>query len=230
MVRVIGLAAAVVACWTCAPAQAAVLGVEVPATSVPAVPAADPVVSKVTPVVDQVTKSLPAVPAPADETLRNATAAAQPAVDAAVQTATRTARVVQGRAGDSGDLRVGASSLRRAPSARLHHPKREAPAPVRAARAERPAQAAAAVAQPSRERAASQPAQAGAEQPGFDPAPEQSSSGADGGLSAGTAVAGGLAVLAAALMLLAPRLHRRLSIDSAALRPLAFAALLERPG
>jgi hypothetical protein len=234
MVRLIGLAAAVAACWACAPAQAAALGVEVPAAapsaSVPSVsvPAADRVVSDVKPVVDQVTKSVPVVSAPADETLRKATAAAQPAVAAAVDGTTRIAQVAQGRAGDTGGLRVGASSLRRAPSARLRHAKREAPAPVRAARAERPAQAAATATPPSRERAAA-PAAHTAPQPGSDPAPQRSS-GAGGGVSAGFAFAGAMAVLAVGLMLLAPHLRRRLSIDTAVLRPVAFVALLERPG
>jgi hypothetical protein len=46
----------------------------------------------------------------------------------------------------------------------------------------------------------------------------------------GSGFASGLALIAAALLLVAPRLHRRLRIDVAAPRPFAFVALLERPG
>jgi hypothetical protein len=41
---------------------------------------------------------------------------------------------------------------------------------------------------------------------------------------------GGLALLAAAVCLAGPRLRRRLVIRLAALRPVAFVVLLERPG
>jgi hypothetical protein len=46
----------------------------------------------------------------------------------------------------------------------------------------------------------------------------------------GSGFAAGLALIAAVLVLMAPRLHRRLRIDVAAPRPFAFVALLERPG
>ena len=62
MVRVVGLAIAVAACWTCAPAQADVLSIETPSANLPA---AEPVVSTVTPVVSQVANSAPVAPAPA---------------------------------------------------------------------------------------------------------------------------------------------------------------------
>jgi hypothetical protein len=48
--------------------------------------------------------------------------------------------------------------------------------------------------------------------------------------SGGSGFAAGLVLLAVALLLVAPRLHRRLRIDVAAPRPFAFVALLERPG
>jgi hypothetical protein len=48
--------------------------------------------------------------------------------------------------------------------------------------------------------------------------------GAAGGLAAG------LALLAAALLMIAPRLSRRIYVDVSAPRPFAFVALLERPG
>ena len=233
MVRVIGLAAAVVACWACAPAQAGTLPVDLPPASVPQVslPAAEQVANDVTPVVRQVTDRLPAVPT-TSETLRKTTAAAQPAVDAAVATTATTARVAQGRAGESGGLRVGASSLRRAPSARLRHPAHSASAPPKATRA-----AHAPLAAPADPASHVSPAAAGAAAQPTSSAPERSPQAApprgvsaDGGISAGSGFAGGLAVLAAALILMAPRLRRRFSIDPAALRPIAFVALLERPG
>jgi hypothetical protein len=48
--------------------------------------------------------------------------------------------------------------------------------------------------------------------------------------AAGFAFGGGLALLAAAVCLAGPRLRRRLVIRLAALRPVAFVVLLERPG
>jgi hypothetical protein len=62
-----------------------------------------------------------------------------------------------------------------------------------------------------------------------NPAPAPRS---DGGLSAGTSAlfAGGLGMLAGALILVAPRWRRRLPPERAVLRPVAFVALLERPG
>jgi hypothetical protein len=234
MVRVTGVAAAVVACWACAPAQAGTVGVELPAASAPqvSVPAAEQVANDVTPVVRQVTDRLPAVPTTTTETLRKTTAAAQPAVDAAVETTTSTAQVARGRAGGSGGLRVGASSLRRAPPARLRHPAHSAPAAPKATRAHPPL-----TARPASPAGHAAPAGGGpadhrtSARPDRSPhAPPPPGAAAEGGISAGSAFAGGLAVLAAALMLTAPRLRRRLWIDPVALRPVAFVALLERPG
>src|SRR4051812_43875414 len=99
MVRLIGLAVAVAACWTCAPAQADVLPVELPSATVPA---AVKVVGSVNPGLARIATSAPAGPTPADDTVRNATTAAQPVVKAAVTTTTL--QVAQARAGDSGDL------------------------------------------------------------------------------------------------------------------------------
>jgi hypothetical protein len=227
MVRVIGLAVVVAACWACAPAQADVLPVELPSA---AVPAAAKVVGSVTPAVGQIAARAPAAPTPAEDTIRNARAAAQPAVKATVTTTT--GRLAQGRAGDSGGLRVGASSLRRVPSARLRHaaasnepsaPVRGTPAPLSADRSPVLLPHAPAV-------IASHPAAARPERD--EPPYPQPATSADGGVSAGAAglFAGGLAMLAGALLLVAPRLHRRLLIDPAAPRPIAFVALLERPG
>jgi hypothetical protein len=229
MVRVIGLAVAVAACWACAPARADVLPLETPSATVPATVK---VVSSVSPAVGQIATSAPAAPAPADETIRNATAAAEPAVKAAVTTTT--VQVAQGRAGDSGGLRVGASSLRRVPSARLRRPavSDEPSAPGRATRPPRYADRSPELLRhaPANGAAASLPATARPERDA--PLHQQPAPRAGGGISAGAAglFAGGLAMLAGALMLVAPRLQRRLLIDPAALRPVAFVALLERPG
>jgi hypothetical protein len=227
MVRLIGLAVAVAACWACAPAQADVLPVQLPTATVPAAVKA---VSSVSPAVGQIATSAPAGPTSADDTVRNATAAAKPAVKAAV--ATTTLQVARGRAGDSGDLRVGASSLRRVSTARLRHAaaSREPSAPVRATQAPRSADRSPVLLRHAQAAATSHPPTARPERGG--PLHTQPASGADGGVSAGAAglFAGGLAMLAGALMLVAPRLHRRLLIDPAVPRPVAFVALLERPG
>ena len=223
MVRVIGLAVAVAACWTCAPAQAGVLPVDLPSATVPT---AVNVVSSVSPAVARVATSTAAGPTPADDTIRNATAAAQPAVK------TTTVQVAQLRAGDSGSLRVGASSLRRVPSARMRHgaASEEPSTPVRHTPAPRSADRAPALGHDAPAAGASHPATARPERDG--PSNPQPAPHADGGVSAGAAglFAGGLAMLAGALMLAAPRLHRRLLIDPAVPRPAAFVALLERPG
>ena len=218
MVRLVSLAVVVGACLPCAPAQADVLPVPPPTA---AVDAADQVVSTVRPVV-----------APAEVTVRKATTAAQPAVEAAVKTTVHTA---PGRVDGNGGLRVGASSLRRAPSARLRRPEPPAGAtePVRrmlavpaAKRDETPA---------GQPRAAhpTQPAHPAGAHPGAASQPHlQGAPSADGGLAAGGGggSAAGLAMLAAALLMLAPRLSRRIHLEVPAPRPFAFVALLERPG
>ncbi|MEA2419918.1 MAG: hypothetical protein QOE60_2124, partial [Thermoleophilaceae bacterium] len=61
-----------------------------------------------------------------------------------------------------------------------------------------------------------------------DPAPP--TSGAAPASAAAAGLAGGLALLVLAVSLAGPHLRRRLSIDLAALRPVAFVSLLERPG
>jgi hypothetical protein len=228
MVKVIGLAVAVAACWTCAPAQAGVLPIEPPSATVPA---AGNVGGSVSRVVDQVGTSSQAVPVPADPTVRNAKAAAEPAVRAAVTTTT--VQVAQGRAGDSGGLRVGASSLRRVPSARLRRPAaaHEASAPARSAPAPRSADRSAVhVRQAPAHASASDPATARPERNALPhPLPGLRADGGVATVAAGM-FAGGLALLTGALMLVAPRLRRRLAIHPAVPRPVAFVALLERPG
>src|SRR5690349_20169755 len=216
MVRLVSLAAVFGACWTCAPARADVLPIHPPAA---AVNTAEQVVETVRPVV-----------APADVTVRKATTTAQPAVQAAVSTTVHTA---PGRVDENGGLRVGASSLRRAPSARLRRPE----PPAGATKPARPAPAvhtARRDAQPEGQPRAAHPtksAHPADARSGVVPHLQVAPS-ADGGLAAGGAggFAAGLALLAVALIVLAPRLSRRIRIDVSAPRPFTFVALLERPG
>ena len=223
MVKVIPLGAVVAACWLCAPAQADVLTVP-PTTAVTGT--VTQVADTVRPVVAQTTTTATA----------QAPVAAQPAVAAAVRKTvqTTTVQMAPGRADGHGGLRVGASSLRRAPSARLRRPElpRDASAPAR----RKHAQPAAGDPSDGSPRAA-HPAPAGepdgahpggTPEPHPQPAPPTGAGVAAG--SGGTGFAAGLALLAAALALVAPRLCRRLRIDVAAPRPFAFVALLERPG
>jgi hypothetical protein len=63
-----------------------------------------------------------------------------------------------------------------------------------------------------------------------DRAPPTSGGGAASAPAAGLALGGGLALLAAAVCLAGPRLRRRLLFEPAALRPVPFVSLLERPG
>jgi hypothetical protein len=67
------------------------------------------------------------------------------------------------------------------------------------------------------------------------PAPDRAPATSGGGAAssapaAGLSLGGGLALLAAAVCLAGPFLRRRLAIEPAALRPVAFVSLLERPG
>ena len=67
--------------------------------------------------------------------------------------------------------------------------------------------------------------------PAPDRAPPTSGGGAASSApAAGLALGAGLALLAVAVSLAGPRLRRRLLIEPAALRPVAFVSLLERPG
>ena len=225
MVKVIGLTVAVFAFWTCAPAQADVLPIPVSTEAAPS--PVHEVVGKVAPVVTNATETVRATTAPTRATVRSAAAAAQPAAAAVV--ARTTVQTAQGRAGDSGGLRVGASSLRRVPSARLRRsvPQHAHAAPAgRERRADtRTTLAASAQHGPADAKPVARPEHQSPPNPA--PAPRS-----DGGMSAGSAglFAGGLAMLAGALVLVAPRWRRSLFPDRAALRPVAFVALLERPG
>jgi hypothetical protein len=225
MVRLVSLAAVVGACWLCAPAQADTLPVQPPAA---AVNTAAQVVNTVRPVVTQVTTSAPAS-APAEVTIRKATAAAKPAVEAAVTT---TVQVAPGRVDGNGGLRVGASSLRRAPSARLRRPEPAAGAPAHRTAAHTDRRDARSSSGQPRAVHPTQPAHPAGAQSGVAPQHPLPAPFADGGVAAGGAggTAAGLALLAVALLVAAPRLSRRIRIEVSAPRPFTFVALLERPG
>jgi hypothetical protein len=222
MGKAIGIAVVVAACWSCAPAQAGVVPLALPATSVPAT-------AKVGDSVRRAVEQVPAsrASAPADATVRSATAAAQ----SAVETANTTVQVAQGRAGASGDLHVGVSSLRRAAPARLRHPATASQA-ARPPRAGAPRRAGLSRLVPVGLPAEAPDRAAPSAEPDGPPPPAPPGPHADGGISAGAPglFAGGLALLVGALVALAPRLRRRFLIDPAAARPVAFVALLERPG
>jgi hypothetical protein len=66
--------------------------------------------------------------------------------------------------------------------------------------------------------------------PAPDRAPPTSGGGATSAPAAALSLGGGLALLALTVSLAGPRLRRRLLIQPAAVRPVAFVSLLERPG
>src|SRR3954466_11719200 len=106
MVKVILPVVAVLACWVCAPAPADVLPVQAPSVTVPQ--AAGDAVGTVTATVAKATdESVRATPAPTRQTLQGAAAAPRPAATVV----STTVQVAQRRAGDSGGLPVGASSV-----------------------------------------------------------------------------------------------------------------------
>ena len=107
---------------------------------------------------------------------------------------------------------VGASAARGGPRAALAHPLRTAA----------PAPAADAASEPRH-------VTSGDRSPRPDRTPT-SGGGSPASAPAGAFAFGGLALLGAAAVLAGPRLRRRLLIRPAALRPVAFVALLERPG
>ena len=165
----------------------------------------------------------------AEPAVRHATAIAQPAAEAPSQivakvTSTRTddGRPPAGISSSAGHAaradrprvhgHVGASAARGGPRAALAHPLRTtAPAPAADA--------------------ASEPRHvtSGDRSPRPDRTPT-SGGGSPASAPAGAFAFGGLALLGAATVLAGPRLRRRLLIRLAALRPVAFVALLERPG
>jgi hypothetical protein len=246
MVRFAVLAALVTACFAAVPsAQAAVLGVDVQSTTAATLakaPAVTTVVTTVTdaaqPVVRELRSTATTTAAPATTpTVGTAKGLSKPVAEQAQSTAATVARATSD---GSGELNETASAAAQRPA---HH---------RSARFTRPSQGhTGSSAAPTGGRAAldlpstspSAPAPAATDtrsaprRPGAQrlPAAPDRTPPVTGGTgasapAAGFAFGGGLALLAAAVCLAGPRLRRRLVIRPAALRPVAFVALLERPG
>ena len=166
----------------------------------------------------------------AEPVVQHATAIAQPAAEGTSQTVARvtSTRTDDGRppAGISssaghaaradrprGHGHVGASAAQGGPRAALAHPLRTAaPAPAAANRASEPRRTT-----------------SGDRSPRPDGTPS-SPEGTPASAPAGAFAFGGVALLTACALMAGPRLRRRLVIRPAALRPVAFVALLERPG
>jgi hypothetical protein len=244
MVRLAVLAALVTACFAAVPsAHAAVLGVDVQSTAATTLAKAPAVATTVTtatdaaqPVVRELRTSATTTAAPATApTVGAAKDISQPVVEQAQTTA---ATVAEPPSDGSGRLDETASASAQRPAHR------------RTVRFTHPSQGhAGASAAPGGDRVALAPPSAGPERtaPGdtssaqprsdaqtFPTAPDQAPpvTGGSGATApaAGFAFGGGLGLLAAAVCLAGPRLRRRLVIRLAALRPVAFVVLLERPG
>ena len=232
MVRLALLAAVVMAlcAFVASPAQAGVVPATVTTTVQQTATGATGGVKTAVKTVDETAAAATHETAPAAEpAVRQATTVAAPAAAAASHVAARVTptRTDDGRppAGISSSAghaartdrprahgHVGASAAQGAPRAALAHPLRTAaPAPPTAA-------------------AGSEPRHVPADR---TPLPDRTpSSGGSSPVSApaGAFALGGLALLTAAAVLAGPRLRRRLVIRPAAWRPVAFVALLERPG
>jgi len=247
MVRFAVLAALVTACFAAVPsAHAAVLGVDVQSTAAATLAEAPAVTTAVTTVTDA---AQPVV----RELRGNATTTAAPATAPTVgttkglskpvveQARTTTAAAVAEPVSDgTGELNETATAAAQRPAHHravgFTHPGQGHMGPSAAPRGER-----AALARPSASPSAPTPAATDAtsapRRPGTQslPAVPDQAPPVTGGTgatapAAGFAFGGGLALLAAAVCLAGPRLRRRLVIRLAALRPVAFVVLLERPG
>jgi hypothetical protein len=254
MARLALLAIVSAACLAAAPAQADVLPVD-PGTSVATtVQQAPPATTTVRDTAAGVTSSVRsavgqaseqastktgAKAPPADPTVGTATSLAEPAVERLDHTAAAAAAAVPSRADGSGELHAGVSSTPPEGSARLARPRDHRRTGASAAQqGPRAALAHLADVAPAPIAAdadiAGAPPRAGnrvAEE--RSPAPDRLPSAGGGGAASAPAAGfafGGLALLAFAVCLAGPRLHRRLLIRPAALRPVVFVSLLERPG
>jgi hypothetical protein len=246
MVRFAVLAALVTACFAAVPsAQAAVLGVDAQSTTAATLAKAPAVTNVVTPVTDaaqpvvrELRSKATTTAAPATTpTVGTAQGLSKPVVEQARSTA---AAVAEPPSTGSGSLDETASAAaQRSPRHRAvsftrqgqgHTGPSAAPRGERAALGQPPASTSAPV--PAATDATSAPARPGT-QPlpaAPDQAPPVTGGSGTTAPAAGFAFGGGLALLAAAVCLAGPRLRRRLVIRLAALRPVAFVALLERPG
>jgi hypothetical protein len=247
MVRLAVLAALVTACFAAVPsAQAAVLGVDVQSTTAATLakaPAVTNVVTTVTdaaqPVVRELRTGATTTAAPATTpTVGTAKGLSKPVVEQARTTA---ATVAEPQSNGSGSLDETASAAAQRPA---HHravsftrQDQGHTGPSAPPRGER-----AALGQPPASRSthaapAATDTKSAPQRPGTqslpaapDHAPPVTGGSGATAPAAGFAFGGGLALLAAAVCLAGPRLRRRLVIRLAALRPVAFVVLLERPG
>jgi hypothetical protein len=245
MVRFSLPAALVAACCAAAPAaEASVVPVDVQSTvaaTVEQVPAAASVVTTATerarPPVGQLgtqaTAATGAAAPAADPAVTNATDLAGPTVERAGYT---TAAAVTAATGGPRELHTGASATpgraaRFTRPGRGHNGQGAARRGGRAALAHLPLGTSPAPAgAPTHAGAAAPQAVAHDERPAApDPAP-RTGGGTVASASAAGFVLGGAALIALAVCLAGPRLRRRLLIRPAVLRPVAFVALLERPG
>jgi hypothetical protein len=241
MVRLTLLAGAIVALGASltGPAQASVLPEDLATSATATVQrTATGVTGTVKTTVDQVgvtasTVTRPTAP-PAGPAVQSATRIAQPAAELPSQVV---GRVTTPRAGDGqppaeisssagraaragsprGRGHVGASAAQGGQRAALAHPlSKTAPATHSAGVESEPRH----FQPPANDGGSSRP----------DLTPPSGSGGSVASAPAGAFAAGGLALLAAAFSLAGPPLRRRLLIRPAALRPVAFVSLLERPG
>jgi hypothetical protein len=244
MVRFAVLAALVTACFAAVPsAQAAVLGVDVQSTTAATLAKAPAVTTVVTtatdaaqPAVRELRSKATTTAAPATTpTVGTAKDLSKPVAEQAQSTA---ATVARGPSDGSGELNETASAAAQRPahhrSARFTRPGQghTGPSAAPTGRALDLPSASASAPAPAATDTRSAPRRPGAQRlpaaPDRTP-PVTSGTGATAP-AAGFAFGGCLALLAAAVCLAGPRLRRRLVIRPAALRPVAFVVLLERPG
>jgi hypothetical protein len=231
MARLLALPAVLVAaCLAAAPAAQADLPVDVQSTATAAVAQVQTEVATVTTAVRPAARQVSTtttVPA-ATPDVGSATELAQPAVEQAEYTTAATVSVISDDRGDpqaaaprrsahfrrQGRGHTGSSAARRGPGAALARPHVTAPAPA----ADDADRAPRATGSATKDRPAPP-----------DRVPSTPQGGAASAPAAGLAL-GGLALLAGAVCLAGPQLRRRLLIQPAVLRPVAFVSLLERPG
>jgi hypothetical protein len=243
MVRIAMLATLAAALWAAAPAQAGALPGSLDTTATTAVQQTTATVAAVTQAVPGTTTSAPEAPS-AEPVVRTAAAAAGAATETASTTADAAVppppaahhRVlrdsVQGghlthpkalsSTRDRGPARTGRAGRAR-PQDRVGDPRSDHGASSATVPPSARSQA---------DGAASLRASAGASRDHRPASPEPVPAAGGGAVASAAAgfAAGGLALLAAAVCLAGPRLRRRLFIPPRLPRPVAFVALLERPG
>jgi hypothetical protein len=245
MVRFAVLAALVTACFAAVPsAHAAVLGVDVQSTTAATLAKAPAVTTVVTTATDA---AQPVVTKLGSDATTTAAPATTPTVGTAKglskpveQARTTMAAVAEPPSNGSGELNETASAAAQRPAhhrsvsftrpGQGHIGPSAAPTGVRAVLAH--ASASPSAPTPAATDTTSSPRRPGAQRV---PAAPDSTPPVTGGTAAtaqtaGFAFGGGIALLAVTVCLAGPRLRRRLVFRPAALRPVAFVVLLERPG